>query len=117
MVVGVVVEGGVPCRQVAFDVEAVVEEVLGHETAGNGLFLGGEDVVGAGEEGGEQGEDVDEAVEGGFGVVFEGGGEPFWAGEEGGCAVEEGGADLLMERVSWFSEVRGSGMKRTALCR
>ncbi|OIW22291.1 hypothetical protein CONLIGDRAFT_687691 [Coniochaeta ligniaria NRRL 30616] len=39
-------------------------------------------------------EDVEEVVEGGFGVEFPGGGEPFWAGEETGFAVEEGGADF-----------------------
>ncbi len=47
-----------------------------------------EDAVGAGEEGGEEDEDVVEEVEWGFRVELPGGAEPFWGGEEAGFAVE-----------------------------
>lgn len=59
-----------------FDGEAVLEKVLGHEAAGQGRGLGGDDVVGALEEGGDGEEGVEEEVEGGFGLEFEGGCDP-----------------------------------------
>lgn len=73
-------DGGEPGVEVGFDGEAVLEEVLGHEAAGEGGRLGGDDVVGALEEGGDGEEGVEEEVEGGFGVEFEGGCDPVVGG-------------------------------------
>ena len=71
----------------ALEGEAVGEEVLRHQAALDGRVVR-EDAVGAGEEGGEEDEDVEEVVEGGFGVELPGGAEPFRGGEEAGFAVE-----------------------------
>jgi hypothetical protein len=58
----------------------------------------GEDGVGAVENSREQGEQVKQVVEVGFGVELPGSGSPLGPGEEGWQTVEEGGPDLCLTR-------------------
>ncbi len=57
-----------------------MEQVLRHEPASDIVWLG-EDAIGTGEEAREDCQDVEEMVEGRFGVGFEGSRKPVWLGE------------------------------------
>jgi hypothetical protein len=71
-----------------------MQQILRHEPSSKGVFVR-EDAVGAGEEGRQQHERVEQTVEGGFAVELERRRQPLRLGEEGWRAVQQGCQDLV----------------------